>query len=170
MDWLGIKEFLKDSLIFIAVGAGMFLFLLYVTIFTQIVGPSMEPLFSDKDVVIVSKLYRNIKYNDIVIFHYEDSKNMVKRIVGLPGDGIKIIDNKIYRNNELIIEDYILSENNQEIVNATYEIIPEDEYFVLGDNRDNSLDSRSFGNIKKDSIAGKVILRLWPVTKIKIVR
>ena len=91
---------------------------------------------------------------------------MVKRIIGLPGEGLEIKDNKIYINGE-IINDYVtsVSMNDFKLEEIGYNIIPENMYFVMGDNRENSLDSRNFrvGLVKKEDVVGKKILRLWPL-------
>lgn len=170
MDWLDIKEFIKDSLSFILVAIGMFLFILYVTVFTQINGPSMLPNLKENDVVVIYKLSKNVSRDDLIVFEHQDTKNLIKRVIGLPGDIVEIKSNKVYVNDILLEEDYVLEENNTKLIDKVFDKIPDNEYLVLGDNRDDSLDSRTFGFVKKDRIKGKVLFRIWPLNKLGKVR
>ena len=107
---------------------------------------------------------------DIISLDYADTKYLIKRVIGLPGDDVDIIDNQLYINNELYEEDYLdtdLVYDNFSLQDLGYTTIPEDMYLVLGDNREDSLDSREIGLISKDEINGKIVLRIWPINKIK---
>lgn len=170
MDWLDIKEFIKDSIVFILVAVGMFLFILYVTVFTQINGPSMLPNLKENDVVVIFKLSKKFSKDDLIVFEYQGTNNLIKRVIGLPGDIVEIKSNKLYINDELVEEPYVLEKNNTNEFNKVFDKIPEDQYLVLGDNRDDSLDSRTFGFVKKSSIKGKVLFRIWPINKIGTVK
>ena len=93
---------------------------------------------------------------------------MVKRVIGLPGEHIEYKDNKLYVNGSLVLENNISVETKDfKLEDIGYETIPKDMYFVLGDNRTNSNDSREFGLVKKDEIIGKIVMRLYPFSKIK---
>ena len=93
---------------------------------------------------------------------------MVKRVIGLPGEHIEYKDNKLYVNGSLVLENNISVETKDfKLEDIGYETIPKDMYFVLGDNRTNSSDSREFGLVKKDEIIGKIVMRLYPFSKIK---
>lgn len=170
MDLRDIKEFIKDSLKYLIVIAVVFFIALFVISFEQVVGPSMKGTLDAGDVTIVNKLVyrlRTIKRNEIVSINQKD-KIMVKRVIGLPGEHIEYKDNKLYVNGSLVLENNISVETKDfKLEDIGYETIPKDMYFVLGDNRTNSSDSREFGLVKKDEIIGKIVMRLYPFSKIK---
>lgn len=173
MDWLSIKEFLKDTLKYIILIVTILFIVIYVVSLHQIVGTSMTPTLNNGDITILDKIsykFNNIKRNDIVSIYNEDSKYIVKRIVGLPGESIEYKNNKLYINGEEIKELYLENQITEDfkLNEIGYEKIPEDMYFVLGDNRKDSLDSRdsSVGLINKSDILGKVRFRIWPLNKI----
>ena len=170
MDLRDIKEFIKDSLKYLIVIAIVFFIALFVVSFEQVIGPSMKGTLDADDVTIVNKLvykFRTIKRNEIVSINQKD-KIMVKRVIGLPGEHIEYKDNKLYVNGSLVLENNISVETKDfKLEDIGYETIPKDMYFVLGDNRTNSSDSREFGLVKKDEIIGKIVMRLYPFSKIK---
>ena len=170
MDLRDIKEFIKDSLKYLIVIATVFFIALFVVSFEQVIGPSMEGTLDAGDVTIVSKLvykFRTIKRNEIISINQKD-KIMVKRVIGRPGEHIEYKDNKLYVNGSLVLENNISVETKDfKLEDIGYETIPKDMYFVLGDNRTNSSDSREFGLVKKDEIIGKIVMRLYPFSKIK---
>ncbi len=168
--WLTIKEFIKDSIGYIILFFAILFLVLYVLTFTQVLGPSMSPGLKDKDVVVVLKLFKNIGYNDVVVFEYKSTKNLIKRVVGMPQDKVRIKNGSLYINDKLIAENYVLKENNTKILNKDFGVVPNNEYLVLGDNRDDSLDSRTIGFIKRESIVGKVIFKMFPFNRIGLVR
>ena len=168
MDWLSIREFLIDSLKCILFLAVILFIAIYIVGFQQIVGSSMDPTFKNNDVIIIDKFsyrFSSVKRGDIISFYYADSKFLVKRVIGLPGDSIQYKDNKLYINGELEEEYYLHNTTTEDFI---FENIPEDMYFVLGDNRSDSLDSRDekVGLIMKNDIIGKAIFRVWPFKKI----
>lgn len=173
MDWLSIKEFIRDTIKYVLLVVIVFVVAVYVVGLQQVVGPSMQPTLNNGDVIILNKIsykFTNIKRKDIVSLYDEESKYLIKRIIGLPGEYIEYKDNKLYVNNGLINEDY-LKENmptNFKLTDLGYNKIPEDMYLVLGDNRSNSLDSRDpkLGLVHKKNILGKVSFRIWPLNKI----
>ncbi|MCD8336934.1 MAG: signal peptidase I [Lachnospiraceae bacterium] len=142
----------------------------YVAERTEVRGESMYPALNDGDQLIVdmfSYRFTSPKRFDIVVFpfQYQEDTYYIKRIIGLPGETVQIVDGVIYINGEILEDPY----GNQEIRNpglASAEItLGEQEYFVLGDNRNNSTDSRqpSVGNITREQILGKAVLRIWPL-------
>ena len=140
-------------------------------------GSSMEPNFNHGDLVFINKLSTSVgspDYGDVVICKLEEGsgyENIIKRVIGLPGDEIDIVENEddedvydLYVNGEYIEEDF-LGEPMMTDGNIEYPFeVPENRYFVMGDNRNESLDSRreSVGAIHKDDLMGKVVLRLYP--------
>ncbi len=141
---------------------------------TVVDGSSMNNTLIDGDNLIVEKLsYRfgDPQRFDIIVFRpYEDSSEYyIKRIIGLPGETVRIDEEgNIYINGELLEEDYG-KETIQNPGRASEEItLGEDEYFVLGDNRNNSTDSRTekVGNVSRSSIVGKAWVRIWPLSSI----
>lgn len=174
MDWLSIRELLWDTLKLVIVIVIILFLMVYVVSITQVVGSSMKSTLIDGDVLILSKAnYRffDIKRGDIISLDYEDTKYLIKRVIGLPGDSIKIIDNVLYINGEVYEEDYLdegLDYPDFHLSDLGYDTIPEDMYLVLGDNREDSLDSRDIGLISKDSVNGKIVLRIWPINKISL--
>jgi len=146
-------------------------------------GDSMEPTFKNNQQLLAEKLTINIttiNRGDIVIFNsigsnFENSHLLIKRVIGLPGEKIKIQSGIVYINNVPLEENYLnkdvytnLKYNTKVIEGEEYEI-GENSYFVLGDNRDNSVDSRVFGALHKNSIIGKVVLRYYPFKNFKII-
>ena len=145
---------------------------------TQVSGTSMEYTLSDGDNLIVDKItyrFRKPERFDIVVFpfKYKEDTYYIKRIIGMPGERVQIDgEGNIYIDGEVLEESY-----GREIMEspgrAWEEItLAEDEYFVLGDNRNHSSDSRdpSVGNIKRKDIIGRAFLRIWPFEKFGILR
>lgn len=177
MDWLEIKEFIKDTFKYVLLVVFILFLIMYVVTLTQVIGPSMSPNFNNNDVVMLDKVtyrFKSIKRGDIISFSYADTKYLIKRVIGLPGEKIEIKDNTIYINDMILNEPYLSNAENYDfsLTDLGYEIIPDDYYFVLGDNRENSLDSRDpkVGLIHKKNVIGKVRARIWPINKFRIVR
>ena len=174
MDWLSIRELLIDTFKLVIVVFIILFLMIYVVSVTQVVGSSMIPNLHDGDVLILSKAnYRifDVKRGDIISLDYEDTKYLIKRVIGLPGDDVDIIDNQLYINGKVYEEDYLDEELNYDdfsLQDLGYATIPEDYYLVLGDNREDSIDSREIGLISKDEINGKIVLRIWPINKISL--
>lgn len=133
-------------------------------------GESMETAFQNKDYLITEKVsyhFRAPQRGEVIIFNPPDrpSENYIKRIIGLPGEQITIKDGSVYVNGERILEEY-LSDSEKTLVSQKegYSItLSSDEYFVLGDNRSHSRDSREIGPIPKQNIVGRVWFRLLPI-------
>lgn len=131
--------------------------------FAIVDGKSMENTLHDGDILIIStKIYNNNlpKYMDVVNIDCPTKYDnyIVKRIIGLPGDTLEIINNKLYINDNLINEPYIKEQMENTYFTLTTKI-PNDQYFVMGDNRNISYDSRKFGFIDATEIQGKVIFK-----------
>ena len=173
MDFREIKEFLSDTFKYIIVIILVLILAIYVISLSQVVGNSMSPNYNDGDVVFVSKIHykiSTIQRNDIISFKKEDTRYLIKRVIGLPGEIIEYKDNTLYIDGVGYDELYLdksTKTNNFSLNDLGYTKIPDDMYLVLGDNREDSYDSRDFGLIKKSDIIGKCIFQLWPLNKIK---
>lgn len=166
MDLRDIKEFLKDVSKYIIIALIVFLIVVYVVSFEQVIGPSMEPTLKEENIIVVDKIsykFRKIKRNEIIIFKY-DEKYLIKRVIGLPGETIEYKNNILYIDNEAY-EETFLSNVTTEDYNTG--LIPKNKYFVLGDNRENSLDGNDFGLIDEKDIIGKAWFIVWPLGKFK---
>ena len=137
----------------------------------------METTLQDGDNLITDKLTYHFvepKRFDIVVFPFKENKNqlLIKRIIGMPGETVQIIEGKVYINGYELNENY----GNAIIESAGLASEPitlgEDEYFVLGDNRNNSQDSRfeSVGNIKRSDLIGRAWVRIWPLNEISLLK
>lgn len=168
-----LKEFITFSIYLLSILVLTWLLMTYVVQRTVVEGESMENCLSDGDNLLVDKLtYRTHepKRFDVVVFPYAyDAKTYyIKRIIGLPGETVYIdADGAIYINEEKLEENY----GNEVIFDgglATgFVFLGSDEYFVLGDNRNHSTDSRdpSVGPVKRDDIIGRAAFRIWPFSK-----
>lgn len=179
MDFRGISEFLKDTSKYIIVIMLAFIFFVYICGLMQVLGPSMQPTLKEKDVIIVNKIlyrFKNINRNDVITI-IQNEKSMIKRVVGLPGEYIEYKDNFLYVNgikyketfiNDVDTTDFKLEDICKEL--CIDKVIPEGYYLVLGDNRQNSQDSRNFGLISKDEIIGKAWIKVWPINEFKLIK
>lgn len=168
MDFLDIKEFIIDSIKLIFFIIVVLLIAIYVIGFQQIVGSSMKPTLNNQDIVLLDKLsyrFKNVKRGDIISFYYADSKFLVKRVIGLPGESIEYVNGGLFVDGSKVDEPYL---NNIVTEDFSFSKITDDMFFVLGDNRSDSLDSRDekVGLIQKSDIIGKAIFRIWPLNKI----
>ena len=125
-------------------------------------GSSMEPSFYDNDNIIISHINTTYERFDVVVVKMDEELYYIKRLIALPGDYLEIIDNQIYINGYIQSQDFLRDENVVTVCDVFGEttcsfVISEGEYFVLGDNRENSEDSRIFGPISKTQIEGKVV-------------
>ncbi len=155
-----------------------YLIITYVGQRTRVSGSSMETTLSDGDNLIVDKLsyrFQDPKRFDIVVFpyKYEENTYYIKRIIGLPGDTVQVKDGYTYINGELLESDIYGAEVMIEAGVASEPItLGEEEYFVLGDNRNHSLDSRdpSVGILKREDLIGRAWVRIYPFDKMGVIR
>lgn len=164
-----IIEFIKDTFKYIIIIGIIILLRIYVLTTTEVVGDSMKPNLVDKNILLVEQITQRFSdYNrfDIIVFARSPSY-LIKRIIGLPGETIKYEDNTLYINNSEIVVEFKLKGNTDDFGPV---IIPENSYFVLGDNREDSTDSRTFGPIRRDSIVGKPFVNIWPFNELKVVK
>lgn len=160
-----IKAILIE-LAYILVGALAVFIIFQFTLQNSIVdGTSMEPNMMDADRLLVSKVaytFGEPERGDIIVFPspYNDGREFIKRIIGMPGETVQVIDGFIYINGELLDEPYIINRDSKTIGPIT---VPAGEYYVRGDNRPVSLDSSQGWTIKRDDIHGKAWVVFWPL-------
>ncbi len=134
----------------------------------RVEGQSMAPTLADQDRLIVNKaayrFFEEPQIGDIVMLYYplNPEKSFVKRVIAKEGDQVRIVDGRVYRNDVLINDDYVPSEYRSHD-DWGPEVVPEGQYFVMGDHRNNSSDSRHWKWVPKKYIIGKVQLRWWPL-------
>lgn len=173
-----LKEAVSTVLYILIVLAVTWVIITFVGQRTQVNGSSMEPTLSDHDNLIVDKIsyrFKSPERFDIIVFpfQYEEDVYYIKRIIGMPGETVYIDrDGTIYIDGEALEESY-----GREVILSPGRAgepitLGEDEYFVLGDNRNNSSDSRdpSVGNIHRDRIVGKAWVRIWPFHKFGVLK
>ena len=172
-----LKELLS-MLIYIGVVLGVtFLIITFVGQRTHVSGESMENTLDNGDQLIVDKItywFQDPERFDIIVFpfHYKENTYYIKRIIGLPGETVQIADGTIYINGEVLEESYGREVMQDPGIAAEPITLGEDEYFVLGDNRNQSSDSRdpSVGLIHRDEIIGRGWLRIWPLNSFGILK
>jgi len=173
-----LKEILSTSVYLLVVLLITYLIVQYVGQRTEVVGSSMESTLSDGDNLIVDKIsyrFKDPERFDIIVFpfKYEESTYYIKRIIGMPGETVSIDDEGVIYINGEELKEYYGREVIQDPGSAREEIVlDEDEYFVLGDNRNNSTDSRqpSVGNIQRKDILGRAWIRIWPLHKFELLK
>jgi signal peptidase I len=162
-----LAVWLRDLVISLAISAFIIIFL-YQPV--KVEGTSMMPGLLDQERIFVNKfVYRlePIERGDIVVFRYprDPSKSYIKRVIGLAGDRIRIDDGQVYVNGKRLNEDYVPAPYEDE---RSYPevVVPEHYFFVLGDHRSMSNDSRDFGPVKDSFIYGKAVFGYWPMDKL----
>lgn len=132
----------------------------------RVEGTSMLPRLEDHDRLFINKfVYRisSIHRGDVVVFHYprDPEKSYIKRVIALPGDRLAIEDGRVWVNGKLVKEDYV-PEEYRDTRSLAETVIPQETYFVMGDHRSISSDSREFGPVDRDLIYGKAVFVYWP--------
>lgn len=138
----------------------------YVVTPIRVNGPSMNDTLKNKDIMLldeVSYRFSDIKRFDIVVLKYDD-EYIIKRVVGLPGEELEVKDDQLYINGKLVKQNF----NHAETKDIEKVIIEDNCYYVLGDNRVNSIDSRIIGSVDKSRIKGKAIFTIYPFDRIGI--
>lgn len=174
------KSFWRELLgwvLYIAIIVGVtYLIITYVGQRTRVSGESMEATLHNGDNLIVDKIsyrFREPERFEIIVFPYQygEDKYYIKRIIGLPGETVQVMDGYVYINGEKLDESYGLEVMNESGMAAEPIELGEDEYFVLGDNRNHSSDSRAqdVGLIHRDDIVGRAWVRIWPFDSIGVI-
>jgi signal peptidase I len=166
-----MHSWIRDLVISIAVSTFIIIFL-YQPV--RVEGTSMLPVLQDQDRLFINKMaYRvgEIHRGDVVVFlyPYDHKKSYIKRIIALPGDDLRIDHGRVYVNGQRVVEGYVPPRFADDRSQAEM-TIPGQEYFVMGDHRSISSDSRDFGPVDRDLIYGKAAFVYWPVDQAGVVR
>lgn len=166
------KHIIKEALETMILTAAIFLFLItFVIQGYRICGGCMEPNLNDGERLLANRfIYRVSKprRGDVVVFQYplDPQKTFIKRVIGLPGDTVEIREGKVFINGEELEESgYVVSVSDESF---PLETIPDDNVFVLGDNRGSSNDSRYWGDLPLENIRAKAWLRYWPLSRMSV--
>jgi signal peptidase I len=142
----------------------------------KVEGTSMMPALVDQERIFINKfVYRfgisEISRGDTVVFWYpgDPSKSYIKRIVGMPGDRVQVVEGSVFVNGSPLNEPYVPSDY-RDTVSTSLSTVPANEYFVLGDHRSSSNDSRSWGTVPRRYIYGKAVFVYWPLDRVGVVR
>jgi signal peptidase I len=161
------SAWMRDLIISLGISAFIIVFL-YQPV--KVEGTSMMPSLDDQERIFINKfVYRiePIQRGDIVVFRYprDPAKSFIKRVIGVAGDHVRIVDGRVLLNGKMLVEDYVPGayEDGRSYPEI---VVPPDEYFVLGDHRSLSNDSRDFGPVDVSYIYGKAVFGYWPVEKV----
>ncbi len=161
-----LRAWMRDLIIAVAI-AGFIILFLYQPV--KVEGNSMQPNLEDQERIFINKfVYRlePIARGDVVVFRYprDPSKSYIKRVVGVPGDRIRVSAGRVYLNGELLREDYVATDPSdpRSYLEVT---VPAGAYYVMGDHRMMSNDSREFGPVQERFIYGKAVFVYWPVER-----
>jgi signal peptidase I len=165
------KSFIRDTLEIVFLALVLYVVIQYAVQTVHVLGSSMLYSLHDNDLLVASKISYKLhdpQRGDIIVFKPPDeaSRDFIKRIIGLPGERIKIANGVVYINDKVLQEPYLPEKwtyNYNWPASGQDQLILPDQYFVMGDNRNHSSDSRTFGPITRDSILGKAEVRIWPL-------
>lgn len=166
-----LHSWVRDFLFSIVVS---FFIILFVYQPVKVEGGSMEPGLEDQERIFINKLvyhWESIERGDIIVFRYprDPRKSFIKRVIGLPGDRVRISYGRLYLNGKRMEEAYVPPEyQDSRSYPETY--VPPNTYFVMGDHRSMSNDSRDFGPVDRRFVYGKAVFGYWPVDKVGVLR
>lgn len=167
----GLRSWMRDLVVSVAVSAFIIIFL-YQPV--RVEGTSMLPMLKDQDRLFINKMvYRveDIHRGDVVVFLYprDHSKSYIKRVIALPGDDLRIDHGEVYVNDKRVVENYVPMRFEDER-SLPETVVPPHDYFVMGDHRSISSDSRDFGPVARNLIYGKAAFVYWPMDQAGVVR
>ena len=168
------KSFVRDTLEIVFLALVLYVVIQYAVQTVHVLGSSMFPTLHDNDLLVASKISYKLhapQRGDIIVFKPPDeaSRDFIKRIIALPGERIRITNGVVYINDQVLREPYLPEKwtyNNNWPASGQDQIMPTGEYFVMGDNRNHSSDSRTFCPITLQSILGKAEVRIWPMSQL----
>ncbi len=165
------RGFLQETFETLLLAMVLFIIINTLTARVRVDGPSMEPSFYNNNRVIVNRIayaFWDLQRGDVIVFPAPPNPNedYIKRVIGLPGDTIQVKNGVVYVNGVALDEPYI---NAPPVNDFRKTVVPENMVFVMGDNRNISSDSRSWGPLPIDDVVGKAIFIYWPIQKIGVV-
>ncbi len=166
-----VRAWIRDIVVSLAI-AGVVIVFLYQPV--KVEGNSMMPELADQERIFINKfIYRfeNIERGDVVVFWYplDPAKSYIKRVIGLPGETVQFVNGEVFVNGRRLPEPYVpLEYRDRQNLGPIH--IPPDEFFVLGDHRTSSNDSRVWGTVERKYIYGKAVFVYWPVGQLGILR
>lgn len=168
------KSFIRDTLEIVFLALVLYVVIQYAVQTVHVLGSSMLYTLHDNDLLVASKISYKLhqpQRGDIIVFKPPDeaSRDFIKRIIALPGERLRIVNGVVYINDQVLHEPYLPEKwtyNNNWPQSGQDYILPPNMFFVMGDNRNHSSDSRTFGPITLDSILGKAEIRIWPLNEI----
>jgi signal peptidase I len=171
-----VFDFLQSIVVVMAIMVMVYLFIMSPQ---EISGQSMYPTFENGEYILTNKIEYKIhepQRGDVVVFKSPQNKDIdyIKRIIGIPGDQVSLQNGKYVVNGIILTETYLPQDLRTFAGNFLKEggtiIVPPNQYFVSGDNRPHSLDSREFGTIPKEDIIGKALFRYWPLDRAGLIK
>src|ERR1700674_3510466 len=168
------KSFLRDTLEIVFLALVLYVVIQYAVQTVHVLGSSMYGTLHDNDLLVASKISYKLhppQRGDIIVFKPPDeaSRDFIKRVIALPGERVRIANSVVYINGHVLSEPYLPERwtyNNNWPASGQDQLIPPDQYFVMGDNRNHSSDSRTFNFIDLSSILGKAEIRIWPLGQV----
>lgn len=161
-----LKLFLREILSYFLIIVVVLFIKTFIVAPVLVNGSSMYPTLEDKDFLLLNRMDKSYERFDIVVVEYRGEK-LVKRIIGMPGETIEYKDKKLYINGKEMEDQFASVTYEFKLENLSLTKIPDDSYFILGDNRNNSIDSRRIGPVHKDDIQGKIVYGIVPFGSIK---
>ena len=163
---LKFRLFIKESLETLLLALILVLIINTISTRIRVEGYSMEPTYHNNNYIVVSKLtykFKEISRGDVIVFEYPlaPDEDFIKRVIGLPGDEIEVTGGKVYLNGRVLDESYIVAAPIRE---QPLYVVPEESLFVMGDKRNNSSDSRTWGSLPIENIIGKTVFVYWPIS------
>ena len=168
---MNLRAWLRDILLSLLIATAVVVFL-YQPV--KVEGTSMLPQLVDEQRIFVNKfVYRldNIERGDVVVFKLAENpgRSYIKRVVGLPGETVEVRRGEVYVDGRLINEEHVPPHYRDHASHPSV-TVPTDEYYVLGDHRNTSKDSRSWGTVARSQITGKAVFAYWPIERLGAVR
>jgi signal peptidase I len=165
-----LRLWMRDILVSVA-ASFMIITFLYQPV--RVEGTSMQPELRDQDRLFINKFayrFESISRGDVVVFHYprDPEKSYIKRVIALPGDTLRIDDGRVYVNGQRVDESYV-PKRYRDGRSMPEIVIPQEEYFVMGDHRSISSDSRDFGPVERSLIYGKAAFIYWPADNMGVI-